>query len=199
MSFLDPDIFGVVISVYNCFTVISAFFLRPGITVQNYNTWHAPGVSVCMLAPHAPRAMGGHMWRLLDRPASRQRKAAAPPAGKHVNFVKGMHMAMRCGAQGTHAAVNTLRAQKLRVTAPNLAQLSEFHELPQFTVNFSRLRKELKEYWTRNGLNSRNCPDDVELQVGSRVKLWAHEMHADIGFAYAHPSLDGKPRFARPR
>ena len=57
-------------------------------------------------------------------------------------------MAMQRGARGSHAVVSTLRAQKLRVTAPNLAQLKEFHELPQFTVDFSRLHKELKEYWT---------------------------------------------------
>ena len=42
-------------------------------------------------------------------------------------------------------------------------------------------------------------PDDVELQVGSRIKLWAHNTHVDIGFAYAHPSIDGHPRFAHCR
>ena len=42
-------------------------------------------------------------------------------------------------------------------------------------------------------------PDDVEVQVGSRIKLWAHNTHADIGFAYAHPSMDGHPRFAHPQ
>ena len=106
---------------------------------------------------------------------------------------------MRRGAKGSHAAVNPLRARKLRVTTPNLAELQEFQELPQCTVDFSRLHAELKEYWTRHGLNSRTYPDDVELQVGSLIKLWAHETHVDIGFAYAHPSVDGNPRFARPR
>ena len=38
-----------------------------------------------------------------------------------------------------------------------------------------------------------------ELQVGSRIKLWAHNTHVDIGFAYAHPSIDGHPRFAHCR
>ena len=90
--------------------------------------------------------MAGHMWRSLDHPASRERRAAPPPAGKHVNFVKGTNPAMRRGAKGAHAAVNTLRAQKLRVTAPNLAQLQKFQKLPQCTVDFSRLHAELKEY-----------------------------------------------------
>ena len=100
---------------------------------------------------------------------------------------------------GPHAAVNTLRAQNLRVRAPNLAQLTEFHKLPPFTVDFSRLHKELKAYWTRNDLNNGTYADDVELQVGSRIELRAHETHVDIGFAYAHPSMEGKPRFTRPR
>ena len=52
---------------------------------------------------------------------------------------------------------------------------------------------------TREGLNNGTYPDDVELQVGSRIKLWAHNTHVDIGFAYAHPSIDGHPRFAHCR
>ena len=88
------------------------------------------------------------MCRSWGRPASRERKAAALAAAKHVNFVKGTNQAMRRGAKGSHAAVNTLRGQKLRVTAPNLAQLGEFQELPQCKVDFSRMHTELKEYWT---------------------------------------------------
>ena len=143
--------------------------------------------------------MAGHMCRSLDRPPSHNRKAAPPTAEKHVNFVKGTNRAMRRGAKGSHAAVNTLREQKVRVTAPNLAQLGVVQELPQCQVDLSRLHTELKEYWSREGLNNGTYPDDVEVQVGSRIKLWAHNTHADIGFAYAHPSMDGHPRFARPR
>jgi hypothetical protein len=143
--------------------------------------------------------MAGQVCRSLDRPASRERQAAAPAAGKHVNFVKGTNRAMRRGAKGSHAAVNTLRGQKRRVTAPNLAQLRDFQELPQCKIDFSRLHAELNEYWTREGLNNGTYPDDVELQVGSRIKLWAHNTHVDIGFAYAHPSIDGHPRFAHCR
>ena len=62
--------------------------------------------------------------------------------------MKGTNWAMRRGAKGSHAAVNTLRGQKQRVTAPNLAQLGEFQELPQCKINFSRLHAELNEYWT---------------------------------------------------
>ena len=116
-----------------------------------------------------------------------------------MNFVKGTNRAMRRGAKGSHAAVNTLRGQKVRVTAPNLAQLGVVQELPQCKVDLSRLHTELKEYWSREGLNNGTYPDDVEVQVGSRIKLWAHNTHADIGFAYAHPSMDGHPRFACPR
>ena len=98
--------------------------------------------------------MAGQVCRSLDRPASRERQAAAPAAGKHVNFVKGTNRAMRRGAKGSHAAVNTLRGQKQRVTAPNLAQLREFQELPQCKIDFSRLHAELNDYWTREGLNN---------------------------------------------
>ena len=92
--------------------------------------------------------MAGHMCCSLDHPASREHKAAPLTAEKHVNFMKGTNQAMWCSAKGSHVAANTLRAQKLRVTAPNLAQLEEFQELPQCTVDFSRLHAELKEYWT---------------------------------------------------
>jgi len=69
-----------------------------------------------------------------------------------VNFVKGTNRAMRRGAKGSHAAVNTLRGQKVRVTAPNLAQLGVVQELPQCQVDLSRLDTELKEYspWPQN-------------------------------------------------
>ena len=69
--------------------------------------------------------MEGHVCGLLDRPASRKRRAAAAPAGKHVNFVKGMDRAMRRGAQGSNAAVNTLRVPQLRVTVQNFPQLKK--------------------------------------------------------------------------
>ena len=88
------------------------------------------------------------MCRLLDHPASHECKAALLTAEKHVNFVKGTNRAMQRGAKGSHAAVNTLRGQKVRVTAPNLAQLGVFQELPQCKIDFSRLHTELKEYWT---------------------------------------------------
>ena len=88
------------------------------------------------------------MWGLLDHPTSHKHRAAAPPVGNHVNFVKGMHWVMRCGARGTHAAVNTPRAQKLRVTAQNLAQF--FYKLPPFTVDLSRLHAELKIHFSHS-------------------------------------------------
>ena len=48
--------------------------------------------------------------------------------------------------------------------------------MPLFTVVFSRLHAELKAYWTGNDLNNGIYPDDVELQMGSRIKLRAHEL-----------------------
>ena len=161
--------------------VISVLMYVPDITVQKQRFLQC---TCCgSVHAHAPRAMAGQVCRSLDRPASRERQAAAPAAGKHVNFVKGTNRAMRRGAKGSHAAVNTLRGQKRRVTAPNLAQLRDFQELPQCKIDFSRLHTELKEYWTREGLNNGTYPDDVELRgefpALTSIGAWA--------FHYADP------------
>ena len=105
---------------------------------------------------------------------------------------------MHRGTKGKHMAVNMLKERKMAVTAPHLAGLNVCQSTPAFDVDLSRLHAELKEYWSRNGLNGGTYPDDAVLQVGSRIKLWAPKTHSDIGFAYAHPSLDGNPRFMHP-
>jgi len=134
----------------------------------------------------------------LDRPTPKKRRAAPPPEGKHLNHVKGIDRAMHRGTKGKHMAVNMLKERKMAVTAPHLAGLNVCQSTPAFDVDLSRLHAELKEYWSRNGLNGGTYPDDAVLQVGSRIKLWAPKTHSDIGFAYAHPSLDGNPRFMHP-
>ena len=79
-----------------------------------------------------------------------------------------------------------------KVRAQNPLQLKKMRP---FNVDLSRLPAVLRAYWTRNSISDRNCPDDAEVQVGSRIKMRAHETHVDIGCVYAHPSLDGHPRF----
>ena len=55
---------------------------------------------------HTPGATCGHVWGSLDHPTLRKRRAAAlctaPSAGPHINFVKGLHGAMRQAVQGSH-------------------------------------------------------------------------------------------------
>ena len=56
----------------------------------------------------------------------------------------------------------------------------------------------LKVYWRNNNLGlgeDGELPADMELSLGSRIKLWSAGVHRDIGYAYGHPKLDGKPRW----
>ena len=58
----------------------------------------------------------------------------------------------------------------------------------------------LRAYWRNNELGlgqDGQLPADLELVLGSRIKLWSAGVHKDIGYAYGHPSLDGKPRFPK--
>ena len=59
-------------------------------------------------------------------------------------------MAMRCGARGSHTAVNTLQAQKLHGAAQNLAQPKDFHKLPPFKVDLLRLHAHALADFTNN-------------------------------------------------
>ena len=67
------QIYPPVMSACNNVAVISALFLKADITVQNYNAWHAPGVSVCMLTHHAQwGATCAVRWTALHRASAGQ-------------------------------------------------------------------------------------------------------------------------------
>ena len=66
-------------------------------------------------------------------------------------------------------------------------------------ADVSGLELALKVYWRDNelGLGKGQLPADVQLVLGSKIKLWSAGVHKDIGHAYGHPSLDGKTRCPR--
>ena len=57
------------------------------------------------------------------------------------------------------------------------------------------LKQEFETYLAAADINEGAIPDDVEVQVGSRVKIWAAGTHTDVGYMYAHPNINGRPRY----
>ena len=41
-------------------------------------------------------------------------------------------------------------------------------------------------------------PDDAEVRVASRLKIFDANTHESLGFAYAHPNINGRARYAGP-
>ena len=54
---------------------------------------------------------------------------------------------------------------------------------------------EFESYLAAARVNEGKIPEDVEVRVGSRLKIWAAGTHTDLGYAYAHPNINGRPRY----
>ena len=89
---------------------------------------------------------------------------------KHINELKGISEAMESGKRGKHTAVHMLREVKLKVTAHNLANLSEnsiYCQTPHLDADLSKLPLTLKTYWADNDLDGSVYPLSTKLHLGS--------------------------------
>ena len=115
-------------------------------------------------------------------------------AEMHLNYAWGLscqHPAQKAGvkARGVPAA-------PCRITA--MANLGEIYSTPLGPVNLSDLRREFESYLAAMEHNDGAIPADAEVRVASRLKIYDANSHVDLGYAYAHPNINGRPRYAAP-
>ena len=112
-----------------------------------------------------------------------------------------MHNNKLVGKGGKHPLTVWARENKLRMTPKDLSTATvycPFSLHARVDADVSGLEHALKVYWRDNNLGlgeDGELPADMELRLGSRIKLWSAGVHRDIGYAYGHPKLDGKPRW----
>ena len=112
-------------------------------------------------------------------------------AERHLNFAWGLfckHPAQKAGVKGRYQP-----AEQCRFTA--ISNCAEIYSTPIGPVKLGDLKQEFETYLAAADINEGAIPDDVEVQVGSRVKIWAAGTHTDVGYAYAHPNINGRPRY----
>ena len=60
------------------------------------------------------------------------------------------------------------------------------------------LKTQFEAYLAAADINDGAIPDDAEVRVGSRLAIFDANTHASLGFAYAHPNINGRARYAGP-
>ena len=123
------------------------------------------------------------------RPRDKPKKAVV-----HKNKMKGAGLKKR----NTHALYELAKEAKYPRTAEGLSQVGIYRPRTKAVpvdADVSELHSSLKTFWEDEDIDGGVYPEHATIVLGSRVRLWAHETHADIGFAVGHPKQDGKARW----
>ena len=99
------------------------------------------------------------------------------------------------GKKGKHTIRDWLRQRGLAATARNISSAGVYASAVHADADVSALQQSLQIYWQTNQVGEGVSPEDCLLQLGSRIQLWAPGTHANIGFAYGHPDMDGRVRY----
>ena len=114
-----------------------------------------------------------------------------------------VHINKLVGKQGKHVLRAWAVTNKLRMTPRNLSKAQVYCPFSldaRVDADVSGVEIALRAYWRNNELGlgqDGQLPAELELVLGSRIKLWSAGVHKDIGYVYGHPSLNGKPRCPR--
>ena len=112
-------------------------------------------------------------------------------AERHLNFAWGLscrHPAQKAGVKGRHQP-----AAPCRFAA--ISNCGEIYCTDLGPVKVGDLKMEFESYLAAARVNEGKIPEDVEVRVGSRLKIWAAGTHTDLAYAYAHPNINGRPRY----
>ena len=96
------------------------------------------------------------------------------------------------GKKGKHTIRDWLRQRGLAATARNISSAGVYASAVHADADVSALQQSLQIYWQTNQVGEGVFPEECLLQFGSRIQLWAPGTHANIGFAYGHPDMDGR-------
>ena len=88
-----------------------------------------------------------------------------------------------------------LKVRHRRCTVQNVQAIGVFAEDAAGPIDVSNLFAALQAHWLEHQLPESLLSLDTKLTIGSSVKLWAPETHADIGSAYASPSSWNRSRY----
>ena len=83
--------------------------------------------------------------------------------------LEGITEAMQTGKRCKHTAVRLHREGKKAITALNLSRLYIYCRTLFLNADFSRLCRTLRAYWLANRLDGGVYPENMVIQVGSRV------------------------------
>ena len=110
-----------------------------------------------------------------------------------------MHNNKLVGKGGKHPLTVWARENKLRMTPKDLSTATvycPFSLHARVDADVSGLEHALKVYWRDNNLGlgeDGELPADMELRLGSRIKLWSAGVHRDIGYATGTQTSTANP------
>jgi len=124
----------------------------------------------------------------------------APPRSKPQKPV--VHENKMKGKRAPHRLRNLAKELGLPRTAEGYSAANVYSprtaDVP-VDADVSQLSRALQKYWQMEGIDGGVYPADATIITGSRIKLWAHKTHRDIGDAIGHPCLDGRRRYGGAR
>jgi hypothetical protein len=97
----------------------------------------------------------------------------------------------------THTVTRLLRAKGAPRTAHEISQLGVYCEDNVGPLDVSGLEHALRDYWRFSRVGEGVYPIGAKIELGSRIRLFAADTHAPLGFAVGHPSLDSRARYDR--
>ena len=120
-------------------------------------------------------------------------------ADRHLNYAWGVtckHAAQKAGLRryGKTARWAPQRKAPCRITA--IAACGLIYTTPLGPVKLDDLKDQFEKYLSAAGINGGTIPSDTEVKVASRLKIFDASTHIDLGFAYAHQDINGRPRYA---
>ena len=114
-------------------------------------------------------------------------------ADMHLNYAWGLsckHPAQKAGLRSHKSRP----AAACRITA--MTDLGEIYRTELGPVTLTDLKLEFLRVLSNADVNDGAIPSDIEVSVGSRLKIHDAHSHIGLGYAYAHPNINGRPRYA---
>ena len=116
------------------------------------------------------------------------------PLTKRIKALRKKHTQQVAGGKsGHHPTKTALKHANLRLTLGNISTNAPAIDAQLGTVKVNELLSEMIRYCVRYGIDS-IVHEDTEVQIGSRISIWAEGTHVNMGFAYAHPNLHSQER-----
>ena len=120
---------------------------------------------------------------------------------RHLSYAWGLkcvHPAQKAGLRryNTASGPGVKCGPTCRISA--ITACGEIYSTPLGKVKLGDLKTQFEAYLAAADINDGAIPDDTEVKVASRLKIFDANSHESLGFAYAHPNINGRTRYAGP-